>query len=294
MHHFSLAASHALIANSPDGIVALDAANCITGMNPAALRCLGLETVPLNQKAFEALAFWPGLLALLEKMDEGLAEISMVRPVAQHFSVHIVPVAAHEDSPTRRMVILRDVSDRKRAEDALARSEAYYRRLVEISPDAITLIDLEGVITFVSPRTYQVFGLPAEPSLMGRNALNWIHPDDRQRAISRLEEFALRGSALPTEEYKLVRADGSQFWGEISTALLFEPDGAPSGLMLLTHDITEHKQLEAALRLQQEDEQAFAQRLATLHQVSMDLSRTNSLDDLCRLAVAARYRPSRV
>jgi len=285
MHHFSTAASHALIANSPDGILALDAQNCVTAMNPAALRCLGLEQAPLNQAVGEALTAWPALLAFLESVDEGQVEITFVRAEVQHFAVQIVAVAAHEESPTRRMVILRDVSDRKRAEQALAQSEAYYRRLVELSPDAITLIDLEGVVTFVSPRTYQVFGLPADSDPAGRNAMHWIHPDDRPRAVARLQEFALHGLALPTEEYKLVRADGTLFWGEILTAPLVDPAGALTGIMLLTHDISEHKQLEDALRRQQEEEQAFAQRLATLHQVSMDLSRSSSPDDLCRMAI---------
>ena len=135
------------------------------------------------------------------------------------------------DGAPATLVSLHDISDRKAMELRLRQSEAYYRDLVEMLPEGITLIDLTGRITYLSPRTYEIFGIPHDSNPIGEFVLHWIHPDDRTRAVDRLQQYAWTGQPLPSEEYRLVKSDGSIIWAQLSNTPIFGEDGRPTGLI---------------------------------------------------------------
>ena len=144
-----------------------------------------------------------------------------------------------------------DITEQKQAERALRESESMYRTLVETSPEAVTATDLEGKITFVSPRAVEAYGADSADDMIGLNALDIIAPQDRERAATNMQR-TLQEGVVRNIEYTLMRKNGSRYQVELNSALLRDADGNPRGFIATTRDITVRKQAQEALRESEE------------------------------------------
>ena len=156
--------------------------------------------------------------------------------------------------------IVRDITERKRAEEALSISEERYRTLVEESFDGIW-IQKRAKIAFANRRLYEMLGYE-QGELEGHD--HWIvyHPDyqalTRERAQARM-----RGESVPsTYEVKFLRKDGSSFWGEIN-AKAITLSGEP-GIQVWARDINERKQAEKALKESEEKFRFLTEKMADM------------------------------
>ncbi|MFQ6069014.1 MAG: PAS domain S-box protein [Candidatus Aminicenantales bacterium] len=143
---------------------------------------------------------------------------------------------------------VRDVTEQKKAEEALRESEEKYKLIAETSPDAVTTTDLEGRITYASPLTVKMHGYRSSRELMGRSSFELIHPRDHEKAQTNLEKV-LRGKAVRNSEYTFLRKDGKAFAGELSVSLITNGSGKPVGFIAITRDITERKRAEREIQL---------------------------------------------
>ena len=100
---------------------------------------------------------------------------------------------------------IRDITARKRAEEALESSEEKYRNLVESISDVIFEIDERGALTYISPIVRNMAGYEAE-DLIGKAFLEFVHPDDRDILMKRFSELT-EGVEYPWE-YRLVGKSG--------------------------------------------------------------------------------------
>jgi PAS domain S-box-containing protein len=154
-------------------------------------------------------------------------------------------------------VLAKEIAERKQAEAQLGESEALYRSIVDASPDDITIADLKGRILMVSPNAPILFGFESEAQGLGRHITDFLVPEDRERAMSRVA-LLFQGIASGPSEYRALHSDGSTFDIEANTALIRDAQGNPIKLLVVARDITLRKQTEAALQA------AFAQ-IKTLH-----------------------------
>ncbi len=139
----------------------------------------------------------------------------------------------------------------RRAEAQARELEEKYASLVQANPDAVTATDLEGKIVFVSPRTVEIHRARTEKDLLGKNALEMIAPEDRERAQANMGR-TLEEGLVRNLEYKLVRRDGSSFEGELDVALIKDAQGNAKAFIAVTRDITARKRAEEALRESEE------------------------------------------
>jgi PAS domain S-box-containing protein len=139
---------------------------------------------------------------------------------------------------------LTDITERKRAEEALRESEERYRTLFDMSPDAVGLIDTAMRILVVNQRAVEQFGHARAEDIIGRNAFDFIVPEDRPRAEAEQAEL-LRQRGFLRSEYTGVRADGSRFPLESSASFVFDGAGRPQALIVISRDLTERKREEA-------------------------------------------------
>jgi len=150
-------------------------------------------------------------------------------------------------NPLRIAVVISDITERKRAEEALRHSEEKYRTLVETSPDAVIMADLEGHATFVSRRTLELYGSEQIEELLERPATDFIAPEDHERLLGNLRRTKEEGITRDIE-YTFVRKDGTRFPGEVSASVVRDAAGKPIGLTVLLSDVTERRQAQAALQ----------------------------------------------
>ena len=143
---------------------------------------------------------------------------------------------------------VRDVSERKRAEDTVRQSEERYRTLVEQSFDGIMIHD-GTKIAFVNSRLCEMLGYQRD-ELEGMDHWLTVHPDYRDLVHDRALDRARGESVPPHYEVKFQCKDGSVFDGEIC-ARAIEIQGAP-GVQVWIRDITERKRAEEALRVSEE------------------------------------------
>lgn len=74
---------------------------------------------------------------------------------------------------------------------------------IEDTFEAVTLVDLNGQIIFASPYTYDVFGLPQDYQPLGESVLHWVHPDDQEIAVTRMQEFISGASMRSRDRFRL-------------------------------------------------------------------------------------------
>ena len=145
-----------------------------------------------------------------------------------------------------------DITKRKEAEEQLRASEALHRVLVNTSPDSIIMTDLHGCIVMANSRAAEMYGYDAKEDMIGLDALQFIAPEERQRAEQDLHSAANQGCKRD-REYIHLRRDGSRFPAESSAALITDTDGQSRALISVTRDVSERKHAEK--RLRERDEQ---------------------------------------
>ena len=145
-----------------------------------------------------------------------------------------------------------DITTRKEAEERLRESEALYRALVNTSPDAILLTDLDGTILMANRRAPELYGYPSTEDLIGLKVFELFAPEEKKRAKQNCSGVRKKG-CLRDQEYLLQRKDGSRVPVEMSTALIPDTNGEPRAVIAVARDISERKRTEK--RLRERDEQ---------------------------------------
>ncbi len=137
--------------------------------------------------------------------------------------------------------VLRDVTERKRSEEALARDAL----LLANVRDSVVVTDMEGVVTYWNEGATRLFGWSAE-EMLGRPYAD-RYPEPTRSEI--IEEIQTRvGGAEWSGEYLDYRKDGSRVWIDARVSRVSDAAGRPVGILGLAHDITDRKKAEEALK----------------------------------------------
>ena len=128
------------------------------------------------------------------------------------------------------------------AEAALRESEDRFRRLVEISPEAI-FVGCRGEVVFINPAGVKLFGAQHESELVGKTVADLVHRDFQQIVYQRIEQHEGTDSPVSAEEQRFRRLDGTFVDVEVS-AIPFQWKGRAS-LQVVARDISERKRSEA-------------------------------------------------
>ncbi len=140
--------------------------------------------------------------------------------------------------------IILDISERRRAEDALRASEERFRATFDQAAVGMAQVSLEGRFLRVNARLCDILGRPAE-ELNRLTARELSQPEDLQEEDSHLERLLNGETRSFTLEKRYVHALGHAVWANVSVSLLRHPSGAPDSLITVVEDLTRRKQLEA-------------------------------------------------
>jgi len=156
------------------------------------------------------------------------------------------------DDPTVMglVVNVRDVTERKRAEEAVRQREEHFRALIENSLEGIAILDADLTIRYESPSAERITGFrPGE--LVGTSVLGSLHPDDRERAVKTFRKLAKRPAQAVPATVRVLHKDGTWHIMEgTANNLLSNP--AVNGIVVNYRDVTERQRAQEALKQREE------------------------------------------
>lgn len=149
-------------------------------------------------------------------------------------------------------VVMRNITERKLAEQALLESEARFRSIVEGAPDAI-FIQIDKKFGYVNSQLCSLLGFKSPSEIKGKPVLDYIHPDFRNLVSERMKKLNIdQKPVIEIREIKFLKIDGSEVWVETKgEPILYDKNNAA---LVFVRDISERKNSEAAL---QRSEQKF-------------------------------------
>ena len=266
-----------LVENSQDLICTHDLQGQFLSVNPAVAKLLGYDRstiLKMNVRDILAPDVRDQFSSYLDTIRrDGIAKGSMLvqtatgerRLLEYNNTLRTEGVA----SPIVRS-INHDVTEPKRAEQALRESEEKYRILVETSPDAITLFDLNLNIIMVNGPALTLYGCERSEEIIGKSVLDFLVPEQLARAREDIEKVLETGS-IGTVEYTLLKKDGTLFPVELKASLILDKKKKPGAILCVSRDITERKQAEETLRSEQEKLEMVTQNIgAGLALISKD------------------------
>ena len=142
---------------------------------------------------------------------------------------------------------IRQAVDGRSVQIESLKREAKLNAILESSPEAIIVTDLDGNVIECNQAAVDMRGFQSKEDLIGKNALEFIAKKDQEKAIQNLKKTIEQGS-VKTVEYTLLTEDGREFLGELSASVVRDASGKPEYLVAITRDITERKKAEDALR----------------------------------------------
>ena len=244
-----------LIESLQEGIWVIDEDNNTTFVNGPMANMLGYTVEEIMGKPLLSFVDDEGVRIankLMERRRQGIKEQHEFEFRRKDGSsvftlVEAIPMTGKDGNYKGAIAGVIDITDRKRAEEALQKSESKYRDLVEHVNDVIFATDEKRIITYISPVVESVFGYsPSE--LIGRPFVEFIHEKDLPMLRKRFCE--LLSGAIGPGEYRIITKSNEIRWVRSSSRPIFDQNHSIGVRGILT-DITEQKKAEQELRKSQ-------------------------------------------
>ncbi len=239
-----------MFESSPLGVLHFDDTGTITACNDNLVailgssreKLIGLNTIRDLEDTKVIGAIQEALAGKLGHYEDSYTSVTAGKttPVKCDFA----PIMSPEGTVLGGIGIVEDITERKRAEEALRRSEYLYRSVIENIEDVFYRSDAEGKLLMVSPSGARLFGYDTVEETIGLPLDSfWVDPQEWQRLIGIVKE---QGKATDFEGI-LKRKDGSTFVATLSTHFYRDDDGVIIGTEGIIHDISDRKRIEAQL-----------------------------------------------
>jgi len=267
------------IESMVDGVVLSDLEGTTVDINRA---CLGL----LGYKRKEDVVSRPGFIRTISKEDmpkigalleeiikKGYVrdrEITLLakdrREIPILFSATLIKDP--EGKPTSIFTILKDITERKKAEKRLQESEEKLHVMFGSITDAVIVTDLTGTVVEANAGAAHLVGYSNKEELIGRNAFEFVSPKDRALAMNATKKTLEEGLIQERAEYTILTVDGREIDTDSSAAVLYDSSGNPTGIINVVRDITDRKRAEEKLKESEEKFRTFMETATDLMNIT--------------------------
>jgi PAS domain S-box-containing protein len=268
--------------NALDGILILDdRGNCID-VNPAASQILGVERDRLLGHTIAKFYANPGVFeetwaAFLEKKHQrGSAELKTDNGAR----LFVDYTASANNTPGRHVIILCDVTQRVHAERSLKQSEERFQQMATNIQEIFWMMNAETKeVIYVSKAYETITGRPlSEIYEAPASYRDLIHPEDRLRVLTKLEEAGKTGRF--DEEFRILRSDGVQRWISSTASAVPEPNQRTRWLVGIAQDVTSRKHAEEEVAQHLAAAEAARAEADALRKASLTLTQNLKMDAL--------------
>jgi len=169
----------------------------------------------------------------------------------QWLIVTVDPVKDMDGNLVGAVHIARDITKRKRAEEALRESEERYRIIIESIEDGYYEVDIAGNFTFFNDSLCEIMGYTRD-ELMGMNNRHYMDGETAKKVYQSFNKVYTTGKPDKGFEYETIRKDGTSRIVEVSISLTKDSEGQGIGFCGIVRDVTKRKQVEEALKESEE------------------------------------------
>jgi PAS domain S-box-containing protein len=243
-----------VLETAPDLVLVKNRVGQVLFANPAALHALGLRFEQVIGRSTVDVVADAAAARILDENDRRVMasgqeeQVEEVLPTPAGERVFLSIRSPWRDSAGQvigTVVIARDITVRKRAEEALRVSERRFRALIEKSSDMVLLVDAAGRYSFWSPAATAALGW-REDDVLGQEALGLVHPDDRAGVVRAFREVAAGGGTPVRHRARVRHRDGGHRLLE-GMGRDLRGDPAVGAIVLNVRDVTEQAQTEELL-----------------------------------------------
>jgi PAS domain S-box-containing protein len=245
------------IENFPNVFVIYDQDRRVQFVNSKGLQIIGLSEKDVIGRKDEEIfppdminSYLPALKRAIEtKTLQVLERTRHISMGGQTIIVNILPLLDDNRNIRHIMGITYDITERKRAEEALRESEQRYREIIETAEEGIAIHETDGTITYVNRRMADMLGY-SRKEIIGRSSLDFVDDEERKKVIQLRESLKEEGGF--TKERKMRRKDGSILWTLSNLSPRLDGAGNFIGYLAMYTDISERKRAEEEIRRSEE------------------------------------------
>ncbi len=270
----------AIFDNANDAIVCVDKLGSINNINRMATHIFGYQKSEVIGKHFTKLGIvgikdLPKIVKVFRSAVRGgkhipLMELAVTDKKGRKLFIEASTRIVKKDGKIAGfLTLIRDVTERKLAEESLRKSENRFRELTDALPEIVFEMDREGNITFANKIAFKVFGYTQSDINKGLNAFQLLAPESRDPGMENIRKI-FDGKEVGANEYLAQKKDGTTFPAIIHSKAIVDGEEI-NGLRGVVLDITEQKQAERAsrfkkfaemlLRVQEEERKRIAREL---------------------------------
>lgn len=234
------------VENDPDGVFLVDKNGKYIEVNEAACTITGYEKE-------ELIGMFIQDMFLQESYDSGMGFIDKVRKTGvsnfeavfkrKNGTSQWLTIDAVRLSEEQFLGYVKDITERKLAEEALKESEHRFRSFFELTADMVAIADIDGYFTDINSSWTNVLGYSIK-ELMGRPFIEFVHSQDIEKTKSIIKEKIQKGETVLSFENRYVKKDGGIVWLEWNS----QPQMQKGVSFSIARDITERKKAEEKLQ----------------------------------------------
>ena len=243
----------AVIEQATDGIYILDArAKRIVETNPSFERMLGYDQDELLGSEVYGFVAHPRenvdatISRTLRQRRRFVGERTYRRKDGSLIDVEVGVSVISLDGRDMICTIVRDVTERKRAEEAVAWSENRLRQIIDTEPECVKVLGPDGALLEMNPAGLSMIEADSLEQVRGKSVYRYIAHEHRADFVELTERVLRGGSGML--EFELVGLKGTRRWLETHAVPLRDAGSEGAGLLAITRDISERKRVEEDLR----------------------------------------------
>jgi PAS domain S-box-containing protein len=241
-----------IFQNSPDAIFIEDDKGMILDANPVACafhqlsrsELIGrnaLDLIPADRREEGKREFRKWFTGELKRYD-GISQAGDGSEVP----IEVIGAPLRFEGRSAVLLLVRDMTERRRSEQALKESEMRYRGLIEAQSNFIVRTDPDGLFTFVN-EAFCRFAGRSRGELIGQDSLSYIYHDDMDIPAKAIEALVSRRERVVTVEHRM-RARSRIAWVQWENIAVFDESGQVVEIQSVGHDMTERRRIYEALQ----------------------------------------------